>query len=137
MSTSALISRANRSLALAALVAFSALGLFGQSLHALLPCSDAADESGCCCGHSHGPLASTASADENDGESSGPQVTAAGHDAENCPLCTLLAKIKVGRPALFHAHVETAHHVPVAMLGESLLPQDLALSGAPRGPPLA
>ena len=145
MSTSALISRANRSLALAALVAFSALGLFGQSLHALLPCSEgacgthavAADESGCCCGHSHAPLASTASADENAGESSGPQVTAAGHDAENCPLCTLLAKIKVGRPSLFHAHVETALHVPVATFGESLLPQDLALSGAPRGPPLA
>jgi hypothetical protein len=69
-------------------------------------------------------------------EESGPQISAAGHDAANCPLCTLLAKIKVGRPALFHAHVEVAHHGHIVTLGESLLPQDLALSGAPRGPPL-
>ena len=135
-------------MALAALVAFSALGLFGQSLHALLPCSDgacsdgacgvhadAAEESACSCGHSHAAVAeSTAAAD---GDETGARFGAAGHDAENCTLCTLLAKIKVDRPALFHAQVDVAHCQQFVTLGESLLPQDLALSGAPRGPPLA
>jgi hypothetical protein len=143
MPSSALISRVNRSMALAALVAFSALGLFGQSLHALLPCSDGAcgvhanapEESACSCGHSHAAAAeSTAAADGNE---TGARFGAAGHDAENCPLCTLLAKIKVDRPAHFHAQADVAHCQQFVTLGESLLPQDLALSGAPRGPPLA
>src|SRR5690606_29771958 len=95
--------------------------------------SHAAAADSCCCGHHHGDSART----EASPAESGPRLVAAGHDAENCPLCTLLAKIKVGRPALFHAQVEVAHHTPVVALGESLLPQDLALSGAPRGPPLA
>jgi hypothetical protein len=141
MPTSALISRVNRSIALSALLAFTTLGLFGQSLHSLLPCTDgacgvhasAAEESACSCGHSHPAVAKQAAAA---GEETGAQVSAAGHDAANCALCTLLAKIKVDRPALFHAPVDVAHCQQFVTLGESLLPQDLALSGAPRGPPL-
>jgi hypothetical protein len=147
MPTSALISRVNRSIALSALLAFTTLGLFGQSLHSLLPCSDgactdgacgvhanAAEEPACSCGHSHLAVAKQAAAER---EETGAQVSAAGHDAANCALCTLLAKIKVDRPAIFHAHVDVAHCQQFFTLGESLLPQDLALSGAPRGPPLA
>ena len=148
MPTSGLISRVNRSIALSALLAFTTLGLFGQSLHSLLPCSDgacsdgacgvhakAADESACSCGHSHAGVTTKAVA--ADGGETPVQFSAAEHDAANCPLCTLLAKIKVDRPALFRAHVEVARHVSVSTLCELLLPQDLALSGAPRGPPLA
>ena len=143
MPTSALISRVNRSIALSALLAFTTLGLFGQSLHSLLPCSDgacgvhakAADESACSCGHSHAGVTTKAVA--ADGGETPVQFSAAEHDAANCPLCTLLAKIKVDRPALFRAHVEVARLVSVSTLCELLLPQDLALSGAPRGPPLA
>jgi hypothetical protein len=142
MSSSALISRVNRSLAFGALLAFTTLGLFGQSLHSLLPCSDGAcgvhaqaAESTCCCGHSHAVAESRVAA--ADGEETGAQVSKAGHDAENCPLCTLLAKIKVDRPVTFHAHVDAAHCQQHVTFCESLLPQDLALSGAPRGPPLA
>ncbi len=142
MPTSALISRVNRSIALSALLAFTTLGLFGQSLHSLLPCSDgtcgvhanAAEESACSCGHSHHAVTKKAAAE---GEEAGAQMSAAGHDAANCALCTLLAKIKVDRPALFHAQVDVAYCQQFVMLGESLLPQDLALAGAPRGPPLA
>jgi len=153
MPSSALISRVNRSIALSALLAFTTLGLFGQSLHALLPCSDgacndgacndgacgvhanAAEEPACSCGHSHAAVVKNVAAAE--GGETGARVSAAGHDAENCPLCTLLAKIKVDRPALFHVHVDVAHCQQFVTPGESLLPQDLALSGAPRGPPLA
>lgn len=143
MPTSALISRVNRSIALSALLAFTTLGLFGQSLHSLLPCSDgacgvhanAAEESACSCGHSHAAVVKNVAAAE--GDETGAQVSAAGHDAENCTLCTLLAKIKVDRPALFQAQTDVAQCQQFVTLGESLLPQDLALSGAPRGPPLA
>ena len=142
MPSSALISRVNRSLALGALLAFSTLGLFGHSLHSLLPCSDGAcgvhaesAESACCCGHSHTVAESRVAV--SDGEETGAQVGKAGHDAENCPLCTLLAKIKVDRPATFHAHVDVAHCQQHVTLSEFLHWQDLALSGAPRGPPLA
>ncbi|MBA4105708.1 MAG: hypothetical protein C0485_08110 [Pirellula sp.] len=143
MPTSALISRVNRSIALSALLAFTTLGLFGQSLHSLLPCSDAAcgvhanaaEESACSCGHSHAAVVKNAASAE--GDETGAQVSAAGHDAENCTLCTLLAKIKVDRPALFQAQTDVAQCQQFVTLGESLLPQDLALSGAPRGPPLA
>ena len=49
-------------------------------------------ESACCCGHSHAVAESRVAA--AGGEETGAQVSKAGHDAENCPLCTLLAKIK-------------------------------------------
>ncbi len=142
MPSSALISRVNHSIAIGALLAFTTLGLFGQSLHSLLPCSDGAcgihaetAESACCCGHSHAVAESRVA--DSSREETGAQVSQAEHDAENCPLCTLLAKIKVDRPATFHAHVDGAHCQQYVTLSESLLSQDLALSGAPRGPPLA
>jgi hypothetical protein len=132
----------NRSLALAALAAFSALGLFGHSLHALLPCSDGscgvhadAAKATCGCGHSHAVAAERVAAADSD--ETGARVSSAGHDAENCPLCTLLAKIKVDRPDYFHSQMDAAHCQRSIELGESLFQQDLALSGAPRGPPLA
>ena len=135
MSSSAPFSRVNRTLALLALVAFSALGTFGHSLHALLPCGDAAcgvqataAVESCGCGHCH--AAEEVAAD-------GPRVTKPGHDAENCPLCTLLAQMKVSRPSQTTATMETvAVERPVAHV-ESLQVQQFDLSVAPRGPPLA
>ncbi|QDT72896.1 hypothetical protein I41_20810 [Lacipirellula limnantheis] len=143
MYSSGLISRVNRSIALGALLAFTTLGLFGHSLHALLPCGDescgvdasAAERASCSCGHSHAVTAHRRI--DSAEQESAPQVSAAEHDSANCPLCTLLAKIKVDRPAIFHARYDAAHCEQLASLGESLLPQDLALSGAPRGPPQA
>lgn len=135
MSSLALFSRVNRSLALVALVAFSALGTFGHSLHALLPCGDAAcgvqaaaatETCGCCYCHAAEEVAAD-----------GPRLTKPGHDAENCPLCTLLAQIKVDRPSLFTATIETvAVERPITFV-ESLQVQQFDLSAAPRGPPLA
>lgn len=142
MSRSALISRVNRSLALAALVSFSALGLFGHSLHALLPCSDGscgtsvAQRSDCCsCGHHHGPAAEETAASESN--ESGPRLKGAGHDEANCSLCTLLAKIKVGKAAFYYAELDVPHEYREPALSELLSSRDLLLSGAPRGPPAA
>ena len=142
MSQSALISRVNRSLALAALVAFSALGLFGHSLHGLLPCSDGAcgtsiaeSDDCCCCGHHHGPAAGETAASES--QQSGPGVKDAGHDAANCSLCTLLAKIKVGKAAFYHTELDVPHEYRETALSELLISRDLLLSSAPRGPPAA
>jgi hypothetical protein len=142
MSSSALISRVNRSLALAALVAFSALGLFGHSLHGLLPCSDgscgvsiAESSDGCCCGHHHGPAAEeTVAGAANE---SGSSVKSAGHDEANCSLCTLLAKIKVSHATFYHAELDVPHEYREPALSDLLISQDLLLSGAPRGPPAA
>lgn len=135
MSSSALFPRVSRSLALVALVAFSALGTFGHSLHALLPCGDAAcgvqataaaESCGCC--HCHAAEEATAA---------GPRMAKPGHDAENCPLCTLLAQIKVDRPSLFMATIEGGAIERPSTLVESLQVQQFDLSTAPRGPPLA
>lgn len=129
-------------MALAALVAFSALGLFGHSLHGLLPCSNgscgtsvAESSDCCCCGHHHGPAAEETAA--SDAKESGPSVNNAGHDAANCSLCTLLAKIKVGKAAFYHAELAVPHEYRETALSDLLMSQDLLLTGAPRGPPVA
>lgn len=129
-------------MALVALVAFSALGLFGQSLHGLLPCSDgscgtpvAESSDGCCCGHHHGPAAEDTVA--NAANESGPSAKSAGHDEANCSLCTLLAKIKVSRAAFYHAELDVPHEYREPALSDLLISRDLLLSGAPRGPPAA
>lgn len=135
MSSSALFYRVNRTLALLALASVSALGMFGHSLHSLLPCGDgacgiqaaAAVETCCCCHHC---AAEEAAAD-------GPRVTKPGHDAENCPLCTLLAQMKVSRPSQMIATIETVAVVQPITLVETLQVQQFDLSAAPRGPPLA
>lgn len=129
-------------MALAALVAFSALGLFGHSLHGLLPCSDgscgspvAESSDCCCCGHHHGPA--TEETASTDAKQSGPQVENAGHDEANCSLCTLLAKMKVGRAAFYYAELAVPHEYRRTALSAVLMPREFLLSSAPRGPPVA
>jgi hypothetical protein len=133
--------RAFHWLAALSLAAYGVVGVFGHSLHGLLPCADescgsgivAAVEGLCsCCHHDHAPAA-TASGPATDGA----EFRAAGHDADDCSLCTLLAKIKVGQLALFDAEirVESSNHESIFV--GTLLPADLILSGSPRGPPQA
>ena len=131
--------RIYRWLAALSLAAYGTLGVFGHSLHGLLPCGDescgvahSAVENHCCCGHEHAAAKSTLSP-----ATDGTEFRGAGHDADDCSLCILLAKIKVGRLALLQADVQvgSAYHEQVAV--SELLPADLILSGAPRGPPLA
>jgi hypothetical protein len=123
------------------LAAYGVVGVFGHSLHGLLPCSDescgsgmvAAVEGLCsCCHHDHA-TAATASGPATDGV----EFRAAGHDADDCSLCTLLAKIKVGQLALFDAEVGVEHSFQELVAASTLLPADLILSGSPRGPPQA
>jgi len=132
--------RAYRWLAALSLAVYGTIGVFGHSLHELMPCSNgscgewlAAQEHCCCCDHAAPVAPVSAETDAADG----PQLSGAGHDADQCSLCVLLAKIKVGRLALFSAdvRVEQSYHESATTSG--LLPADLILSGAPRGPPIA
>jgi len=131
--------RAFHWLAALSLAAYGVVGVFGHSLHGILPCADESCGSGivaaveglcsCCChDHEPAPVASGPAID-------GAEFRAAAHDADDCSLCTLLAKIKVGQLALFDAEirVEPSYHESVA--ASALLPADLILSGSPRGPP--
>lgn len=123
-----------------ALAAYGVVGVFGHALHGLLPCgdgdcgsafaiADAGDEHQCCCHHQAARNAVT--------ESDGPQYRAAGHDASDCSLCLLLAKIKVSKQVVYLADfsVATSYHEPLA--ASALVPAGFDLSGAPRGPPVA
>jgi hypothetical protein len=64
-------------------------------------------------------------------------VTKPGHDSATCSLCTLLAKIKVGRLALYRADLTIAHSYHELSDCGAMLPVGLDVTGAPRGPPLA
>jgi hypothetical protein len=64
-------------------------------------------------------------------------VTKPDHDPAACSLCTLLAKIKVGRLALYCADLTTAHSSRELFACSAMLPTTLDLTAAPRGPPLA
>ena len=131
--------RAFHWLAALSLAAYGVVGVFGHSLHGLLPCADescgggivAAVEGLCsCCHHDQAPTPA-ASGPATDGA----EFRAAGHDADDCSLCTLLAKMKVGQLALFDAEIRVgpSYHEMVAVV--MLMPADLVLSGSPRGPP--
>ena len=123
-----------------ALAAYGVVGVFGHALHGLLPCADgdcgealavadASEHHECCCHYHAAPQA----ASENDG----PQVRSAGHDADNCSLCLLLAKIKVSRQVVYLADfsVASSYHEPIAV--SELLAAEFDLSRGPRGPPVA
>jgi len=131
--------RAYRWLAALSLAAYGAFGVFGHSLHELMPCSDGscsdwfAAEEHCCCDHAAPVACVSAETDAADG----PQLSGAGHDADQCSLCVLLAKIKVGRLALFTADVRVEQSYRESATGNRLLPADLILSASPRGPPTA
>ena len=119
-----------------ALAAYGVLGVFGHSLHGLLPCGDAACSiaevatDGCCCGH-HDPAAPRVLGPAR----SGPEFRTDGHDATSCSLCTLLAKVKVGRLTLYLAEV-SVRQVFEAPRSTKVAPSvELVLAGAPRGPP--
>ena len=64
-------------------------------------------------------------------------MTNPGHESSACSLCTLLAKIKVGRLALYRADLTTAHAYHELGASGEMRPAPLDLTGAPRGPPLA
>jgi hypothetical protein len=130
--------RATALLPALAIVAYVVVGVFGHSLHGLLPCSDAAcgtapaAEQHCCCCHHESALRTVATP-----ALEGAEFRSAGHDASKCSLCTLLAKIKVGRLAFYHADFSVEHSHHELVVADELLAADLILSGAPRGPPLA
>jgi hypothetical protein len=123
-----------------ALAAYGVVGVFGHALHGLLPCgdgdcgsapvtADGGEHHECCCHHQAASNAVT--------ESDGPQYRTAGHDADDCSLCLLLAKIKVSRQVVSLADfsVASSYHEPIVV--SELLAAEFDLSGAPRGPPLA
>jgi hypothetical protein len=128
--------RVYRWVATLSLTAYGVFGVFGHSLHGLLPCDDGScgssdvAEHHCCCGH-HEAAPQVVATPALDGAA----FRSAGHDADDCSLCTLLAKIKVGQAAMFHADfcVEYSHHEQIAV--SQRLPADLNLSGTPRAPP--
>lgn len=129
--------RVHRWVAALSLAAYGVFGVFGHSLHGLMPCEDdscgshAGAEHHCCCGQHEAAAPQAVATPALDGA----EFRAAGHDSDNCSLCTLLAKIKVGQSALFHAEfsVECSHHEQSAV--SQRLPADLSLSGSPRAPP--
>ena len=138
MSFRLLNDRVHRWLAFLSLAAYGSLGLFGHSLHELLPCSDpscgahaqAESHCGCCHGDEHEA--------EHAASSIGDGVRAANapHDANDCSLCVLLAKMKVGRVDAFATDicVGVAYHEPAFAAG--ILPADLVLASSPRAPPI-
>jgi hypothetical protein len=130
-----------RLLAALSLAAYATLGVFGHSLHGLLPCADelcqrvvALAEGDCCSGCCH---AASVAADRSR-FSDGPAIAEArrGHDVHECSLCTLLAKIKVGQATVFRAEARVTRAFAAAFQAPALDVAELNLSGAPRGPPI-
>jgi hypothetical protein len=121
------------------LAMYAAAGTFGHALHSILPCGDEScaclEHSGGhdgCCHHHDEPSASVASTHSEPG----PAAARPGHDPQRCALCTLLAKISVGR--LERCTVELAlalveRNSPASAI---VRPAERLLAGAPRGPPL-
>jgi hypothetical protein len=121
-----------------ALAAYGVVGVFGHSLHGLLPCADgdcgaaiaiadAGEHHACCCHHHAAPQAAS--------ESDEPQYRSAGHDADNCSLCLLLVQIKSGHSALFAADVSVAHSIPLPTAHERCNAADTLFAQTARGPP--
>jgi hypothetical protein len=121
------------------LAMYAAAGLFGHALHDLLPCEDQAcarweDADGACgCGHDHDGAVAPAGSRQCE---RGAAVTQPGHDSEHCSLCSLLAKIGVGRVELFKADLHSAAVAHEPLVSVIALPRDPGLTRAPRGPPL-
>jgi hypothetical protein len=113
------------------------VGVFGHSLHGILPCGDelcgsgivAAVEGLCsCCHHEPAPTSPGPATDD-------AEFRAAGHDADDCSLCTLLAKIKVGHAALDMSAAWTdvsREHMACEALSA---PAEVHFAFAARGPP--
>lgn len=117
--------------------AYAVVGVGGYGLHSLLPCADGSCRqshaaAGCSCGHEHcraaALLASKADGDRQD-------VSPAGHDAENCTLCALLAQVRVGQATIAADHFFTESVYVAADRPTLLVPANVALAFAARGPP--
>ncbi|MBA3481870.1 MAG: hypothetical protein H0T51_08655 [Pirellulales bacterium] len=131
--------RAFHWLAALSLAAYGVVGVFGNSLHGILPCSDESCGSGIataveglcsCCHHDQAPTPAASGPATN-----GAEFRAAGHDADDCSLCTLLAKIKVGHAALDMSAAWTDDSREHVMCDELRAPADVLLAFAARGPP--
>ena len=124
------------------LVAFSAVsyatfGVLGQGLHSVLPGGDACCETpthDCCdCGHVHPHSASHRPVEScTEWRAARPR-----HDAANCSICALLAKINVGYATADSTEIFLESiRVPSAEVALRL-PSDLVLHASARGPPVA
>jgi hypothetical protein len=118
-----------------ALAAYGVLGVFGHSLHGLLPCDDATcrpAEAAASCTYCHDePTAPRVLGPAKHGA----EFRSHDHDASHCSLCTLLAKVKVGRLSFYLADV-SVRQIFEAPCDASAAPSlELVLTGAPRGPP--
>ncbi len=125
------------------LAAYAVVGIFGHGLHSYLPCQDEtcgervemAEDHGCCCHHRHqNSEVPATSASNAEGVSS--HAGKRGHDPNTCSLCTLLAKIKVGRAVFFFADICVEFSYYESAPSSTNLAAELSLAGAPRGPPL-
>lgn len=136
--------RFGRTLAILSLVAYGTFGVFGHSLHGLLPCAHEAcqgiaaalADDGCCdhcCRQGHEAAALEATHLHTD--ELGVSDRSAGHDPRDCALCTLLAKIKVGQAPTFVAELRIERIYSPHLAFSSLYAAELSLSRAPRGPP--
>jgi hypothetical protein len=117
--------------------AYAIVGIGGYGLHSLLPCADGSCReshaaAGCSCGHEH-CRAATLLARQADNDR--PSISPAGHDAENCALCALLAQVRAGQATISADHFFTASVYAASDHPTDLLPADIALAFAARGPP--
>jgi hypothetical protein len=143
MFVGSLQTRLNRLLIATSFAAYAVVGIFGHGLHAYLPCQDercgervaTAEGPGCCCHHGHqdseSPKTST-----SDTEYVASHAGKQGHDPNTCSLCTLLAKMKVGRAVFFFAGICVELSYYESTPSSTNVTAELALTGAPRGPPL-
>jgi hypothetical protein len=129
----------SRGLVQLALAAYAIFGIFGHGLHAILPCGDGCCEeplavhSSCSCGCDH----AAAAEDDLDARETAYRDAGCRHDAANCSLCVLLAKINVGYTTL-----ESADDIVAVVCGTAApeafsLPADLVMLASARGPPSA
>ncbi len=119
-----------------ALAAYGLIGVFGHSLHGLLPCSDAACSSGEAL-----PSADCSSCDVQAAlgcsrePSGGPALQGAGHDADGCSLCLLLVQLKSGHATSFAADFSVERSIPWSMPRERCLAAAMLFARTARGPP--
>ena len=130
----------HRWLTVSAVAAYCGIAIAGHGLHGLMPCSHgscatyraAAGDCCSCCAHS--PSASPLAADV---PADAPQLSEEGHDPRDCPICLALAKIKVGRLALFDFGICASSSCYEAAISRALPSAERLLSEFPRGPPLS
>ena len=126
-----------RLLGLTLALAYGLIAMAGQGLHALLPCDDAqCGQSVAACSCLFCEYDAAKAAENTDQTTPGfgtPQGDA--HQANDCAICCVLAKIKVGH---FGLTAETSLSTVASTLSASPsqpAPTGLLLDYAPRGPP--